>query len=398
MRPYPLAGSKSEDNPHVFRRFPALEIENTLILHRMSHCDVWGNVEQLRNFNQWRKSMVKMKKTFMGCALLLMALVGRAQAACMPISSAPYIVTQSGLYCLTNNVVVNNDNGIVIRTSHVDLDLQGHSITNAGAVTRGIAGVQFYTYETGTAGDITIHNGVVDGFTNGIIASNTTNNTAVAGITIDNMTIRNSKSRGLVVYASDITITNNRVYATRAANFVTGIELKSNLPVSSTASNRAVITGNQVIDTTVTQATDPYSNAVGLSVGYFADILIRGNLVINTWVPIINANESAIGIDVDATGGFCNNACTSVPTAGLVVEDNSLTIDAATSRKASKSTGIRIIRAGSHAIIRNSVILRHTTGIDASGFMWPNTPPVLMLDNGIYGAVTPIKGGVTLSK
>jgi len=339
-----------------------------------------------------------MMKTYMGCALLLMMIIGKAQAACTPISTAPYTISQSGFYCLTNNVTVNNDNGIVIMASHVDLDLQGHSITSAGAVTRGIIGVHFYTYETGAAGDITIHNGVVDGFTNGVLTSYTTNNTTVAGITIDNMTIRNSKSRGLVVYASNITITNNRIYATRAANFATGIEVKSNLPISSSASNRAVITGNQIVDTTVTQGTDPYSMAEGLSVGYFADILIRGNTVTNTWVPVINANESAIGINVDATGGFCNNACTSVPTAGLLVEDNSLMIDIATSRKASKSTGIRIIRAGSHAIVRNSVILRHTTGIDASGFMWPNTPPVLMLDNGIYGAVTPIKGGVTLPK
>jgi len=47
-RLHPIAGSKSEDNPHVFRRFPTLEIVNTLFLHHMSHRDEWGNVEQFR--------------------------------------------------------------------------------------------------------------------------------------------------------------------------------------------------------------------------------------------------------------------------------------------------------------------------------------------------------------
>jgi len=75
-----------------------------------------------------------------------------------PISSAPFIITNSGPYYLTANLTgTNNNYGVIIRTGNVTLDLNGFTLLGATGAYSGVL-VQ------GTFTNITVRNGTVCGW------------------------------------------------------------------------------------------------------------------------------------------------------------------------------------------------------------------------------------------
>ncbi|HEU4653218.1 MAG TPA: right-handed parallel beta-helix repeat-containing protein [Steroidobacteraceae bacterium] len=337
-------------------------------------------------------------KRILGLALpVLFLAAATAKAACIPIDTIPYVIAQSGFYCVTRDLTANftdQVNAITISVSHVDLDFQGHTVSDTSTQAASV-GVLFASFEA-IATDVKVHGGTLDGFLDGIRMTTTSANTETSNFVVDNMTVRNSRLRGIVVYGSAVTVTNNHVYNTHHSAAATGIEIRSTMHPGFKASNRALIQNNEIRDTYVTQASQ-YASAVGLDVGYYIDMQIRGNLITNTWVPLQAPNASAIGMDIDQTDGVCAGPCASVPSGALLVEDNRVSADFATIKVANtNSTGVRVRYPSDHAIISGSTVIRYTTGIDVSSGAWPNTPAVLLLRNKILAAVTPTKGGLFL--
>ncbi|HTR40939.1 MAG TPA: hypothetical protein VMH87_04935 [Pseudomonadales bacterium] len=76
----------------------------------------------------------------------------------VPISSAPYIITQPGSYYLTTNVTVNGANGITITTNGVTLDLGGFTISSTAT-----GGGGYGIYINTDLRNITIANGFIQG-------------------------------------------------------------------------------------------------------------------------------------------------------------------------------------------------------------------------------------------
>jgi hypothetical protein len=333
-------------------------------------------------------------KRLLGFALpVLFLTAASAKAACVSIDSLPYTITQSGFYCLTKDLTVNGS-GIDIAVSHVDLDFQGHTIvdTSTQAPT---TGVTFASTEA-VATNVKVHNGGLNGFLTGILLTKTGSNIETSNLVVDNMTVQNSRLRGIVVYGSAVTVTNNRVYNTRNRSVATGIEIRSTMHPGFQASNRALVQNNDIRNTYVTEASQ-YAYAVGLDVGYYIDMQIRGNQIRNTWVPMQAADGYAIGMAIDQTNGVCAGPCATVPSGALLLEDNQVVADIPTAKLANtNSIGIRVRAPSDHAIVSGSMVMRFTTGIDVSAGAWPNTPAVLLLRNRIFGATTPTRGGIFL--
>ncbi len=336
---------------------------------------------------------MKSKRLFGFALPVLFLAAAAANAACVPVDTVPYTITQSGFYCLTKDLGVNG-NAIAIAASHVDLDFQGHTLVDTSAQAPS-TGVTFASTES-VAGDVKVHNGVLDGFLTGILLTKTDSNLETSNLVVDNMTVQNSRLRGIAVFGSAVTVTNNRVYNTRNRIVATGIMISSTLHPGLGASNRALVQNNDIKNTYVTEPSQ-YASAVGLMVDYYIDVQIRSNQITNTWVPIQAPNGYAIGLDIDQTNGVCAGVCASVPTGALLIEDNRVAADIPTMRLANtNSVGIRVRYPSDHAIVSGSTVVRFTTGIDVSGGAWPNTPPVLLVRNKVLGAATPTRGGLLL--
>ena len=352
-----------------------------------------------------------MLKKYRFCIGLLLAAIlsGSGYAACTSINVAPYIITQSGSYCLAADVTGYID----VQASHVNLDFQGHTLT----------GGVFYSGVPGPLStDFTVHNGTVMASGGaalfGISIGGNYRNQPVTNITVDHMNVYNATNVGIAVIASSVVITNNNINATRNTagyGIAAGIDVESidisssdvlSLPLQGArAGSRAVIQGNTVTNT-VSQTPDGAiaagtPQARGIGVHYYADILISGNTITNTYVLKQSApNGVATGMLVDATGGFCGHAnCTSAQLGGLVIENNSVSVGSRvlTTVAAHNSTAIKINHAPDHAIVVGSTISLMDTGIDANqASSWPGTPPVLLLDNSFSQVATPTIGGVSL--
>lgn len=101
-----------------------------------------------------------------------------AVEARMPISSAPFTITQSGSYYLTDNLSVASGDAITVSASDVNLDLAGFTISDAGS-----AGAAIKIDDSHAR--VTVRNGILDGFTYGIRGSTTTDGLFV-DLVIDN--------------------------------------------------------------------------------------------------------------------------------------------------------------------------------------------------------------------
>ena len=79
-----------------------------------------------------------------------------------PISSAPFTASTPGSYYLTGNLNVPSGDGITITAGDVSIDLNGFALTG-NASGKAI-------YDTNTASNITIKNGSISGWGNGVFA------------------------------------------------------------------------------------------------------------------------------------------------------------------------------------------------------------------------------------
>src|SRR5690349_9078206 len=125
--------------------------------------------------------------------ILASMLAGVANADCTSITSAPYVITQSGSYCL----VADLTGYINVQANHVNLDFQGHTLT--GSV--GFSGVS-----GPVSTDFTLHNGTVitsgGGALFGVSIGGNYRNQLVTNITVDHMHVSGAGAVGIAVVAS----------------------------------------------------------------------------------------------------------------------------------------------------------------------------------------------------
>jgi hypothetical protein len=104
-------------------------------------------------------------------ALLFSALAASAASAgaettqCTAITTAPYVITTEGAYCLTDDLKVGLATGyaIDIQANNVVLDLNGHRLSNSGGSATGAVGVNANSRQ-----NVTVKNGIVKGFYMGV--------------------------------------------------------------------------------------------------------------------------------------------------------------------------------------------------------------------------------------
>jgi hypothetical protein len=149
--------------------------------------------------------------------LLLFGFQCAAMAAdadsCTAITAVPFTISAPGSYCVTKELTTTSSftsgNAITIITSNVTIDLGGHTLSNLPAGTgTNAAGILAADQK-----DITIMNGTVTGFYEGIFM-----NSSAAGISsgylVENMRIDRNRGIGIYVDGAGSIIRQNQVLHT----------------------------------------------------------------------------------------------------------------------------------------------------------------------------------------
>jgi hypothetical protein len=144
---------------------------------------------------------------------LFASVTSLAQADCTPITSLPYTIGAPGQYCLTSTLttVLTQGAAISIGASDVVLDLQGHAIEGSGAADTSAFGI----LASGALADITVRNGIVRGFSMGVILSSTN---GLAGHVVENIRAEGNTTAGIKVFGPDCSVHDNQVVATGGTN------------------------------------------------------------------------------------------------------------------------------------------------------------------------------------
>ena len=102
-----------------------------------------------------------------------------------PISSAPYTISSPGSYYLTTNLVgTSGNNGIMISSSHVVLDMDGFALTGVSGSSSGIS-------ISSTCTNVTVRNGSINGW--GVCGVNATGQ----GVLLEQLHVAGNTSYGL---------------------------------------------------------------------------------------------------------------------------------------------------------------------------------------------------------
>jgi hypothetical protein len=133
---------------------------------------------------------------------------------CKPVTSLPFVISNSGIYCLTRDFSVNMPDGqaISINASHVVLDLNGHRIGNlsAGPTTQADG-----IYSTGHI-NLNIKNGTIRGFRNAISLIPGDDD---SGIVIEDLRLDRNVEAGVLVLGKGAIVRNNQILETGPGRF-----------------------------------------------------------------------------------------------------------------------------------------------------------------------------------
>ena len=170
-----------------------------------------------------------------------------AGQGCVPILNLPIVINQPGHYCLAQNYYYTGDtHAIIIKASHVTLDLNQHKIelTPRNPSNR-ISGI--YSYN---AHELIIKNGRVSGFMYGVyLADSKGSNTGIGSTSgnylIEHLVLTNNLFRGIRLEGVHQIVRNNIIVHTGGSSvynnsFAMGIEI---------IGPKARIEHNRIIDT-----------------------------------------------------------------------------------------------------------------------------------------------------
>ena len=145
--------------------------------------------------------------------LLALVLIGAPAWAetvnCTAITSLPAVITVQGVYCFTGDLstAITTGNAIEIQTNNVVIDLNGFKL---GGLAAG-PGTLAYGIRAGSRQNITIKNGTIRGFFNGIFFDDAG---AAKGHVVEDIRADQNTSVGMRIEGPDNIIRNNLVVAT----------------------------------------------------------------------------------------------------------------------------------------------------------------------------------------
>ena len=219
---------------------------------------------------------MRLRCTLLVCALLCVASGLRAETVnCTAITTLPAVITVQGLYCFTGDLAtaMTTGNAIDIQTSNVVIDLNGHKL---GGLAAGV-GTQANGIHAEQRKNITIRNGTVRGFMNGISLYDTFPYTSAAHL-IENIRADFNTQTGILVYGQASIIQANQVVSTGGTTAYGPNASANGLYVFGAG---ARVLNNDVVDTFGMGTFGAYSIFV-LGPG----IVVENNRVSNSTLPV----------------------------------------------------------------------------------------------------------------
>ena len=211
-----------------------------------------------------------------GTGLFLLSALS-AFAQCTVITTLPVTLSLSGAYCLQSDVGTLSNSGVAIdiTADGVVLDLGGFRLIGPGTdPTRTIFGIRAQSSKR-----VTIRNGTVQGFFNGIVLGS---QGAGSDYLVENIMAAGNALSGIFVSGSNVIVRNNRIFDTGGAAQPAAVRA---IGVSDTVS--AVIHDNFLAGATAT------GKASGIWLQGASRTVIRGNTITG-----IEGGQSAFGVEV----------------------------------------------------------------------------------------------------
>jgi parallel beta-helix repeat protein len=205
---------------------------------------------------------------------------------CTAIASLPYVISAQGVYCFTGhlNTSITVGNAITVNANNVIIDLNGYKL---GGLSAGLGTTAVGIYATQRS-NITIRNGTVRGFLQGIWLDDPSPYTTSQGHVIEDIRADQNTLTGIYVDGSGNIIRNNLVVTTGGATCC-GANVDATGIVASGSGPRVL--NNDVIEVT--------AQGTGMARGvYFGFGTTTGALAVNNRIT-----QATRGIDYGANTG-----------------------------------------------------------------------------------------------
>ena len=246
---------------------------------------------------------------------------------CTAITSLPYTISSSGIYCLTGDLSTNasSGNAIEITVNNVTLDLNGWRLGGLSAgVGTSAAGIYANQHK-----NITIKNGTIRGFYVAIILDDSSPYTTSQGHVIEDIRAEQNRVGGLLIEGRGSIVRNNQIVDTGGSTltgFIDGIQVSGSgvrvlnndiigvegadigspgdaYGINAFDAGGSVIADNRVDNITVTGT----GSAHGIRIASSSDVLATDN-------RITNVTNTAL-LYATSSGKYMNNLTYNVGTA-----------------------------------------------------------------------------------
>ena len=216
---------------------------------------------------------------------------------CTAITTLPYTITAQGIYCLTGNLStgITSGNAIDIQTNNVTIDLNGYKL---GGLAAGDSTVTVGIYANNHK-NLTIKNGIVRGFYQGIHLYGTSPYTNSSGHVVQNVLADQNTYIGINVIGLGNTVVNNTVVDTGNSTVIStatgirisgpGAKLQNNDISQTIGQGSSAVYGmylteadyTLVQNNTVTDTIDEAGLSYAIHIVGSAGVFLRGNSVAN---------------------------------------------------------------------------------------------------------------------
>src|SRR5262245_48580497 len=163
--------------------------------------------------------------TVLALVLAFSHLAAAQTTHCTQITSVPYGISNSGVYCLVNNVFTTGLTGsaITISASNVVLDFNGFTLGQNGGTGNTATGISASSQK-----NVTIRNGAVRGFYVGVSLYDSSPFTTSSGYVVENMLVMGSTYTGIQAYGLGSVVRNNQVLKTGGSTYTAGTNGNAN--------------------------------------------------------------------------------------------------------------------------------------------------------------------------
>lgn len=238
------------------------------------------NSSRIRSF----KFIAVMFLATLGLSNTSLAAVSCTSSSAISITSLPYQIMSPGTYCLKSSLYINQPgnnsaySAITIASSNVTLDLNHWALQGPGYVGSPVDKATGVVV-TNNAQDVTVRNGNIQGFLNGVSVVTNTGSNHVRRLTVDGLQIYGTGYAGVLVslnsYCDDCVINNNSIYGVDANLCQNCGGWSGAYGVRMERSNNITITNNRIIG--LVSRGNVVSTGIYLQNGSYA--LVQGNNV-----------------------------------------------------------------------------------------------------------------------